>query len=122
MKTLSVRFFTFLLCAALLILCLISFGVTYSAAQAPLLPQQETASVVVYIQEALGVKIIGILGWCLVGIGFLGVALTVALSGRPKKKGRSLYYSPAGPHRSSRYSSNAFKTSYRYRKHIERRY
>ncbi len=121
MKTLSVRFFAFLICTAFLILLLVSVGVTYSASQDPLLQQRETASVVVYIQEALGVKVIGILGWCLVGMGFLGVALTVALTGRPKKKGRSSYYFSAGTHRSSYYPNNAFRTSYRYRKHIERR-
>lgn len=122
MKEMPARLLAILLGVAVLILWCISIGVTYSAAGEPALPEQENGSaVVVYMQDTLGVKVVGILGWCLVGMGFLGVALTVALGGKPKRKSKAVYASRNGRRAKIQRSGGSMAGAYRYRKNIQRR-
>lgn len=121
MKEIPARLLAVFLGVAFLVLWCVSIGVTYSAAGEPPLPEQENGSAVVYMQDTLGVKIVGILGWCLVGMGFLGVALTVALSGKPKRRGRTAYASRSGRRTKIQRSGSSMAGAYRYRKNIQRR-
>ena len=72
------------------------------------------------MRDELGIRMIGILGWCLVGLGFLGVALTVVLSGKPRRKRRAAHTSGVVK-RSARYSCSHYPGT-AYRNRVERRY
>ena len=72
------------------------------------------------VRDELGIRMIGILGWCLVGLGFLGVALTVVLSGKPRRK-RHAAHTSGVVKRSARYSCSHYPGT-AYRNRVERRY
>lgn len=80
MKTQYFRCWVLLLAAAFLVLWCASVGVTYSASDTVLQEQAAAEAAAAPVRDELGIRMIGILGWCLVGLGFLGVALTVVLS------------------------------------------
>ena len=67
-------------------------------------------------------RVLGVGGWCLVGLGFLGVALTVALGGKPKKKRKMVHVSctPRHPAKVMR-SVYTPPPSRRYQRNVERR-
>ena len=104
MKTQYFRCWVLLLAAAFLVLWCASVGVTYSASDTVLQEQAAAEAAAAPVRDELGIRMIGILGWCLVGLGFLGVALTVVLSGKPRRVvTRSARYSCA------HYSGRAYR-------------
>ena len=114
------RFWVGLLAAAFLLLWCISIGVTYAVPAQEPLPEPIQAT-------APQIRLIGIIGWGLVGLGFLGVlaAAILNLTDKPKprrhvmrtvSKPSSPYkvmksvYTPAPPHR---YQRRAVERRYR---------
>lgn len=69
------------------------------------------------------VQTIGIAGWCLIGVGFLGVALFVAFGSRPKRRKKRVRAVS-----SVRYPAKVMRSVYsppparRYHRNVERRY
>ena len=120
MKTQYFRCWVLLLAAAFLVLWCASVGVTYSASDTVLQEQAAAEAAAAPVRDELGIRMIGILGWCLVGLGFLGVALTVGLSGKPRRKRRAAHTSGVVK-RSARYSCSHYPGT-AYRNRVERRY
>ncbi len=116
MKIRDTRLWVVIIAAAFLVLWCVSVGVTYaSPAQEPL-PQPAQAVTAPQIQA------IGILGWGLVAIGFLGVALTAAFGGRPRRRRRPVRaaFNLRRPRKMSR--SVYTPPPRRYRRNVERRF
>lgn len=118
MKTQYLRCWVLLLAAAFLVLWCASIGVTYSASEAVLQEQAAAQAAAAPVRDELGIRMIGILGWGLIGLGFLGVALTVVFSGKPRRRRRGVHSS--GTVRRSSHYSRYPNTAYRNR--VERRY
>lgn len=118
MRLQNTRVWTLLIAAAFLVLWCASVGVTYSAAPPEPIPDPGQVS----YSQSRGIEVIGILGWCLVGIGFLGVALTVALGGKPKKRRKVVRVSGA-PRHPAKVARSVYSPppSHRYHRNVERR-
>ena len=72
------------------------------------------------VEERLSFDMIGIAGWCLVGVGFFGVAVTVALGAKPKRHKRPVR-TPM-PRNPARVINTVYSPeSRRYSKRVERR-
>lgn len=121
MKAPRAHIWALLLAAAFLMLWCVSVGVTFASSSQEL-PVQ-TAGSPAFAEDAQGIRVIGILGWCLVAVGFLGVALTAAFGGRPRKRRKATRVSRTAkrPYKVIRsvYSPPPF---YRYHRNIERRW
>lgn len=120
MRIQNTRLWALLLAAAFVVLWCASVGVTFAAS--PQEPVSEPAEVMASAELSGGMEVIGILGWCLVGVGFLGVALTVALGGKPKKKRKMVRVSgtPRHPYKVVR-SVYTPPPTRRYQRNVERR-
>lgn len=116
MRLRDTRLWAVLVAAAFLILWCVSVGVTYAV------PAQEPLPEPIQPTVAPEIQAIGIWGWCLVGVGFLGVAVAVAFGGRPKRRRRSArVYSPLkNPYKVAR-SVYSPPPSRRYHRNVERR-
>lgn len=83
-------------------------------------PAQEPLPDPVPVAPSEGVQAVGIMGWCLIGIGFLGVALCAFFGSRPRKRRRQAC--------TARYPSRLARSVYsppptrRYQRNIERRF
>ncbi len=117
MRFRDTRLWVLLLALAFLALWCVSVGVAYAD------PVQEPLPEPVEASQSLGAQAVGILGWCLVALGFLGVALAVAFGGRPKKRRNA-----ARPSAAMRHSYKVMRSPYsppanhRYHRNVERRY
>ena len=120
MRLQNSRIWTLFIAAAFLVLWCVSAGTTL--ASTPQEPASEAVEAVAQMGDSPNVQIVGILGWCLVGLGFLGVALTVALGGKPKKKRKMVHVSctPRHPAKVMR-SVYTPPPSRRYQRNVERR-
>lgn len=120
MRALNTRLWALVIAAAFVLLWCASVGVT--VASPPQEPVSEAAEAAAQIELSSGTQIIGILGWCLVALGFLGVALTVALGGKPKRKRRMVRVAGASrrPYKMAR-SIYTPPPARRYSRNIERR-
>ncbi len=116
MKPRDTRLWALLIAIAFLTLWCVSVGVTCTA------PVQEPLPEPIQAPPSLETQIIGILGWCIVGLGFLGVALAVAFSGKPKKR-RKLVRLSGSPRRPYKVAKSIYSPPppRRYRQNIERR-
>lgn len=111
------RLWAVVIAAAFLLLWFAGVGTAYAAPAQEPLPEPAPA-----VQSA-GAKVIGTLGWCLVGVGFLGVALSAAFGGRPRRRNRRLRAVPM-PRHPSRVLRSVYSPppARRYRRNIERRF
>ncbi len=118
MKLRDTRLWAAIVALAFLVLWCVSVGVTYAA------PVQEPLPEPVQTPVAAEIRAIGIGGWLLVGIGFLGVALAVAFGGnRPKKRQRTVR--PSGTiRRTYKVMRSVYSPppNHRYHRNVERRY
>lgn len=112
------RLWILLLAAAFLILWCLSVGVTLAGSPQEPIPIEEAAQA-----ETMGVKWIGIVGWCLVALGFLGVAVSAALGGRPRYAGRRSVKPLDSLRPSGKVTRSVYcpPSSHRYRRNIDRR-
>ncbi len=114
MKMRDNRLWAVVIAVAFLALWLAGVCVAYAA------PAQEPLPDPVPAVPSQGAQAVGITGWCLIAIGFLGVALCAFFGSRPRKKRR--------PARAARYPSRVVKSVYsppparRYQRNIERRF
>lgn len=111
------RLWAVFIAVAFLVLWCVSVGVTYAAPAQEPLPQPAQAVTAPQIQA------IGILGWGLVAVGFLGVALTVAMGSRPRRHRRPVRaaFNLRKPHKMAR-SVYSPPPARRYRRNVERRF
>ncbi len=117
MRIRDTRLWALVIAVAFLALWCAGVGAAYAAPVQEPLPEPAPSA------PSQAVQVVGILGWCLVGIGFLGVALTVALSGRPKRRRKMVRVSGA-----SRRPAKVMRSVYtppptrRYHRNVERRF
>lgn len=118
MKMRDSRLWVVIIAAAFLAFWCAGVGAAYAAPAAEPIPDPTPS---VPSQE---VQMVGIVGWCLVGVGFLGVALSVALGSRSRRR-RKAAVRTAGP---SRRPARVMRSVYtppptrRYQRNIERRF
>ncbi len=114
MKIRDNRFWAVIIAAAFLVLWFAGICVAYTT------PAQEPLPDPVPAGPSQGAQAVGITGWCLIGVGFLGVALCAFLGSRPRRRRRAV--------RASRYPSKVARSVYsppaarRYQRNIERRF
>ncbi len=84
MKIRDTRLWAVFIAIAFLLLWCASIGVTCG------IPAQEPLAEPIHAAPAPEIRLIGVLGWGLVGLGFLGVVLAVALSSRPKRRKKAV--------------------------------
>lgn len=121
MKLRNSQLWALCVAAAFLLLWAASVGVTF--ASSPQEPVSGEVEAMAPAETAKGTEVIGILGWCLVGVGFLGVALTAALGGKPRRRRKPARVSGLPRHLSrvsrSVYSPPPYR---RYHRNVERRF
>lgn len=114
-RLLDARAWTLLLAAAFLALWCASIGVTYAssspqavqpAQESPQEPGALPAAADMQEEETRAMETIGILGWCLVGLGATSVVLSVVLR-KPKKRKYPLRMLPRGAQGGGRYRVSA---------------
>lgn len=117
MRQRDTRILALLVAAAFLVLWLVSIGVAHAVPVPEPLPEP------IQSQPDAGAQAVGIVGWCIVGAGFLGVALTVALESRSRRR-RGPTRTPGFSHRPRRVSHTVYHSppARRYQRNIERRY
>ncbi len=95
MKLRDTRLWALFIAIAFLLLWCASIGVTCAV------PAQEPLAEPIHTTSAPEIRLIGILGWGLVGLGFLGVVLAVALSSKPKRRKKAVrtVNTPGQPYR-----------------------
>lgn len=122
MRLRDARLWAVLLALAFLVLWCVSVGVAYAA------PPQDPFPEAAAVPTAERLHAIGVWGWALVGIGFLGVFLSVFLSSRPRRKTRRApgkYHSRAvHEKRALRPDRTVYASSSkgRYQRKVERRF
>ncbi len=114
MKLRDTRLWVLVIALAFLVLWVVSVGVAYAA------PVQEPLPGPIEPTPSPGSQAIGISGWCLVGLGFLGVVAAVVLSSRPKRRRTPRSSFASRSHRAFR--SSRSPASSRFRGNVERRY
>ncbi len=116
MRQHDTRLWAVLIAIAFLVLWCVSVGVTYAV------PAQEPLAEPIQSSPAPEIQTIGILGWCIVGLGFLGVVLAVALGSRPKRRRRPVRVS-GSPRRPYKVMKSIYSPppTRRYHRNIERR-
>lgn len=111
------RLWAVVIAMAFLVLWLAGVGVAYAA------PQQEPLPDPAPSVQSEGARTVGVAGWCLVAVGFLGVAVCAFLGSRPHRRQR-----PARTANVSRYPARVMRSVYtpppsrRYQRNIERRF
>ncbi len=98
MKIRDTRLWAVFIAIAFLLLWCASIGVTCAV------PAQEPLAEPIQAAPVPEIRLIGVLGWGLVGLGFLGVVLAVALSSRPKRRRKAVrtVSTPKQPYRVTR--------------------
>ncbi len=111
------RLWAVVIAAAFLALWCAGVCVAYAAPMQEPLPEPAPSS------PSQGAQAIGILGWCLVAVGFLGVALAAALGGRPRRR-RKLVRASASLRRPAKVMRSVYSPppARRYHRNIERRF
>lgn len=114
MRIRDTRLWAVFIAIAFLLLWCASIGVTCA------IPAQEPLAEPIHAAPAPEIRLIGVLGWGLVGLGFLGVVLAVALSSRPKRRRKAVRTVSASrqPYRVTR-SVYTPTSPRRYRRNIE---
>lgn len=114
------RIWTLFIAAAFAVLWCVSAGISLaSSGQSSV---SDTTQAMAQVAAPNSIQAIGIMGWCLVGLGFLGVALTVALGGRPKKRRKMVRIAGSSRH-PSRVTRSIYSPPYtqKYYRNTQRR-